>query len=62
VRVRYSDGIVSPAAWGYESYAVCAMLGRPWTNEDIEPYLEDIDRQLFKMCPSGVGEDGSVRL
>ncbi|HNT76039.1 MAG TPA: RtcB family protein [Anaerolineae bacterium] len=59
---RYSDGIVSPGGVGYDINCGVRMLASAMDYEDIEPYLEELIATLFKVCPSGVGEDGSVRL
>ncbi|MGC9469710.1 MAG: RtcB family protein [Anaerolineae bacterium] len=56
------EGIISPGGVGYDINCGVRMLASPLDFEQIEPYLSDLATALYRNCPSGLGEDGAVRL
>ncbi|MBN1440422.1 MAG: RtcB family protein [Anaerolineales bacterium] len=56
------EGVISPGAVGYDINCGVRLLSTtlPW--EEAEPHLADLATALYRNCPSGVGEKGSVPL
>ncbi len=59
---RLPDGIVSPGAIGYDINCGVRVLASSLDYDEIEPQLSDLASALYRNCPSGVGEKGSVPL
>ncbi len=55
-------GIISPGAVGYDINCGVRLLASRLEAEAIEPHLGDLADALYRNCPSGVGEKGSVPL
>ncbi len=56
------DGVVSPGGVGYDINCGVRMLATRLDEGEVAPYLEDLATALYKACPSGVGEKGTLRL
>src|SRR5690606_15278668 len=59
---RLPDGIISPGAIGYDINCGVRLLASDLSEEEIEPYLDDLATTLYRNCPSGVGKGGRYRL
>ncbi len=59
---RLPDGIISPGAIGYDINCGVRLLASDLSEEEIEPYLNDLATVLYQNCPSGVGEGGRYKL
>jgi len=59
---RLPDGIISPGAVGYDINCGVRLLASDIEAEAAEPHLADLADALYRNCPSGVGEKGSVPL
>ena len=56
------DGIISPGAIGYDINCGVRLLASQIELQAAEPFLPDLATALYRNCPSGVGEKGSVKL
>ena len=56
------SGVISPGSIGYDINCGVRLLATDLTAAAIEPYLNDLATTLYRTCPSGVGEGGSLRL
>lgn len=59
---RVPGGIISPGAIGYDINCGVRVLASEIPLEAAHPYLSDLASALYRNCPSGVGEKGSVPL
>lgn len=59
---RAPDGIISPGAVGYDINCGVRVLSTSIEYEEGQPHLLELATALYRNCPSGVGEKGSVRL
>ena len=59
---RYPQGVISPGGIGYDINCGVRLLGSQIDYETALPYLDRLATALDQHCPSGVGEDGAVRL
>jgi tRNA-splicing ligase RtcB len=59
---RVPGGIISPGAVGYDINCGVRVLASDIESEVAQPYLSDLASALYRNCPSGVGEKGSVPL
>lgn len=59
---RLPDGVISPGAIGYDVNCGVRLLAGDLTEEEIEPYLDELATVLYRTCPSGVGEGGHLHL
>jgi tRNA-splicing ligase RtcB len=55
-------GVISPGAIGYDINCGVRLLASRIELEEAEPHLADLATALYRNCPSGVGEKGTVRL
>ncbi|MBI3362100.1 MAG: RtcB family protein, partial [Chloroflexi bacterium] len=55
-------GIISPGAVGYDINCGVRVLSTSIEFGEAEPYLSDLATSLYRSCPSGVGEKGTVRV
>nr|WP_305808014.1 RtcB family protein [Pleurocapsa sp. PCC 7327] len=55
-------GIISPGAVGYDINCGVRVLASPIDYQSAKPYLSDLASTLYRNCPSGVGEKGSIPL
>jgi len=62
VASRTQDGIISPGGVGYDINCGVRVLGSKLRFEEVEPHLSKLASALYRNCPSGVGQGGSVRL
>ena len=56
------DGIISPGAVGYDINCGVRVLSTAIEYGEAEPHLSELATALYRNCPSGVGEKGTVRL
>ena len=56
------SGIISPGAVGYDINCGVRLLSSRIEYGEAEKHLPDLATALYRNCPSGVGEKGSVRL
>jgi tRNA-splicing ligase RtcB len=59
---RVPEGIISPGAVGYDINCGVRVLASEIEYESAKPYLADLASVLYRNCPSGVGEKGSLPL
>jgi tRNA-splicing ligase RtcB len=59
---RVPGGIISPGAVGYDINCGVRVLASEIEYAAAKPYLGDLASTLYRNCPSGVGEKGSVPL
>ncbi len=55
-------GIISPGAVGYDINCGVRVLATRIELGEAEPHLPDLATALYRNCPSGVGQKGSLRL
>jgi tRNA-splicing ligase RtcB len=56
------DGVISPGSIGYDVNCGVRLLASRLEYEAVEEHLPDLATALYRNCPSGVGEKGSLRL
>ena len=59
---RLPDGIISPGAVGYDINCGVRVLSSELDYESAQPRLGELANTLYRNCPSGVGEGGSLPL
>lgn len=59
---RVPDGIISPGAVGYDINCGVRVLTSDIEYGQAKPYLSQLASTLYRNCPSGVGEKGSIPL
>jgi tRNA-splicing ligase RtcB len=59
---RLPDGIISPGAVGYDINCGVRVLASQIEYPSALPYLNDLASTLYRNCPSGVGQGGSIPL
>jgi len=59
---RLPEGVISPGAIGYDINCGVRLLATRIELGEAEPHLAELATALYRNCPSGVGEKGSVRL
>jgi len=59
---RFSDGVISPGAIGYDINCGVRLMATRIPLEDAYPLLERLAIALNKFCPSGVGTRGNKTL
>ncbi len=57
-----NDGIVSPGGIGYDINCGVRLLLTPLSKEELMDKRNEIVEELFKNIPTGVGEEGKLRL
>ncbi len=55
-------GVISPGAIGYDINCGVRLLASNLHAPEVEPYLNDLATNLYKTCPSGMGEKGGFGL
>ena len=55
-------GMISPGAIGYDINCGVRVLSTAIEYNEAEPHLSDLATALYRNCPSGVGQKGSIRL
>jgi len=58
----FNDGVISPGAIGYDINCGVRLLSSSIPFIDAQPFIHDFTIALNKACPSGVGEDGPIKL
>jgi tRNA-splicing ligase RtcB len=59
---RLPDGIISPGAIGYDINCGVRLLASQVEYESVKNHLADLANSLNRLCPSGVGKKGHIRL
>jgi tRNA-splicing ligase RtcB len=59
---RVPEGIISPGAVGYDINCGVRVLSSEIEYKSAKRYLPDLATALYRSCPSGVGEKGSIPL
>jgi tRNA-splicing ligase RtcB len=59
---RIPGGVISPGAVGYDINCGVRVLASEIDYESAKPFLSDLASSLYRNCPSGVGEGGSILL
>lgn len=59
---RFPDGVISPGAIGYDINCGVRLLASGIELEAAQEHLADLSSALYRNCPSGVGQKGSVPL
>jgi tRNA-splicing ligase RtcB len=59
---KVPGGIISPGAVGYDINCGVRVLGSQIDYTSAKPHLSDLASSLYRNCPSGVGEKGSIPL
>jgi tRNA-splicing ligase RtcB len=59
---RYPEGVISPGGIGYDINCGVRLLASAIDYESVRPQLGELANALNRYCPSGVGEEGKVRL
>jgi tRNA-splicing ligase RtcB len=62
VATECPDGVISPGGVGYDINCGVRLLATHLVQEEIVPYLDDLATVLYRNCPSGVGQGGSIKL
>lgn len=62
VATRVPDGVISPGGVGYDINCGVRLLGTRLSQQDVEPYLDELATQLQRNAPHGVGRGGEFRL
>lgn len=58
----YDRGLISPGGVGYDINCGVRMLASTIPHAEVALHLEDLTRAIYQNCPSGVGEQGAIRL
>ena len=56
------SGIISPGSVGYDINCGVRLLASHVSHDEIRDQVEGLATALYRNCPSGVGEKGSVPL
>jgi tRNA-splicing ligase RtcB len=59
---EFPHGVISPGAIGYDINCGVRLLASTIELEAAEPHLETLATALDRYCPSGVGQDGMVKV
>lgn len=59
---RSETGIISPGGVGYDINCGVRMLASPLHYEELQPYLEQLTAAIYRACPSGLSDEGAVRV
>jgi len=59
---RLPDGIISPGAIGYDINCGVRLLASQISYDSVKNHLPDLANSLNRLCPSGVGKKGHIRL
>jgi tRNA-splicing ligase RtcB len=59
---KMDGGMISPGAVGYDINCGVRLLSTSLVWEEVESLISDLATVLYRNCPSGVGEKGSVPL
>lgn len=59
---RYPEGVISPGAIGYDINCGVRVLASQLPFDEVEGHLDELATALDRLCPSGVGVKGHVRV
>jgi tRNA-splicing ligase RtcB len=59
---RYPDGVISPGGIGYDINCGVRLLASQIPCDQAEPFLDSLASALNHYCPSGVGEEGALKV
>lgn len=62
VATAWPDGIISPGGVGYDINCGVRLLATHLERAEVAPHLDELATILYANCPSGVGQEGSIRL
>ena len=62
VATALPDGVISPGGVGYDINCGVRLLASHLEADELQPHIGDLATALYKNCPSGVGEGGSIKL
>ncbi|HID47277.1 MAG TPA: RtcB family protein [Methanothermococcus okinawensis] len=55
-------GVISPGGVGFDINCGVRLIKTNITREEIQPYIKELVKTLFKNIPSGLGSKGKIRL
>jgi tRNA-splicing ligase RtcB (3'-phosphate/5'-hydroxy nucleic acid ligase) len=59
---QFPQGVVSPGAIGYDINCGIRLLASSIEAEAAAPFMDELATRLDRLCPSGVGKEGVVRV
>lgn len=59
---HFENGIISPGAIGYDINCGVRLLASNIPFTQAAPYIEELNKAIFRACPSGVGKKGVLQL
>lgn len=62
IATRLPDGVISPGGVGYDINCGVRVLASEANVEEVQPFLGELARVLYRNCPSGVGVHGELGL
>jgi tRNA-splicing ligase RtcB len=62
VATELPDGVISPGGVGYDINCGVRLLATHLHRDEVDASLGDLATALYKNCPSGVGQGGSIHL
>lgn len=57
-----SEGVISPGGIGFDINCGIRLIATSLTRAEVEPRIRPLVDRLFQQVPSGVGEEGMIRL
>ena len=62
IATRLPDGVISPGGVGYDINCGVRVLASEANVDEVQPFLGELARVLYRNCPSGVGVHGELGL
>jgi tRNA-splicing ligase RtcB len=62
IATRLPEGVISPGGVGYDINCGVRVLASEARVQEIQPFLAELTRRLYRNCPSGVGVEGRFEL
>jgi len=56
------NGVISPGGVGFDINCGVRLIRTNLTREEIQPYIKELVRTLFRNIPSGLGSKGKIKL
>src|SRR5947209_11839436 len=56
------EGVISPGGVGYDINCGVRVLASEASVDEVQPFLDELSRALYRNCPSGVGVRGEIKL
>ncbi|MFH0987671.1 MAG: RtcB family protein [Patescibacteria group bacterium] len=60
--IKAEDGVISPGVCGYDINCGMKLLKSDYSEEDLNPFLEDLASQIQREVPSGLGQGRKIKL